>query len=51
MRKRLIALLLFGLVVLVPACRNTVRGLEEDAERNANQVEQELEEEENEDDG
>jgi predicted small secreted protein len=47
-RKRLIAFLLSGLVVLVPACSNTAEGLEEDANRNIDEAQQELNEEENE---
>lgn len=51
MRKRLIAFLLSGLVVLVPACSNTAEGLEEDANRNIDEVQQEVDEEQNDDDG
>lgn len=47
MRKRLIALLLLIVVSLVSACSNTVEGLEEDADRNVDRAEQELEEEVN----
>jgi predicted small secreted protein len=50
-RKRLIAFLLSGLVVLVPACSNTAEGLEEDANRNIDEVQQEVDEEQNDDDG
>jgi predicted small secreted protein len=49
-RKRLIAFLLSGLVVLVPACSNTAEGLEEDANRNIDEVQQEVDEEQNDDD-
>lgn len=50
MRKRLIAFLLSGLVVLVPACSNTAEGLEEDADRNIDEVQEEVDEEQNDDD-
>jgi predicted small secreted protein len=50
-RKRLIAFLLSGLVVLVPACSNTAEGLEEDANRNIDEVQQEVDEEQKDDDG
>jgi hypothetical protein len=46
----LIAFLLSGLVVLVPACSNTAEGLEEDANRNIDEVQQEVDEEQNDDD-
>jgi hypothetical protein len=49
-RKRLIAFLLSGLVVLVPACSNTAEGLEEDANRNIDEVQEEVDEEQNDDD-
>ena len=49
MRKRLIAFLLTGVVVLTTACSNTVEGLEEDANQNIDEVQQEIDEEE--DDG
>lgn len=42
MRKRLITLLLAGLVLLVPACANTVEGLEEDTNQNVDEVQEEL---------
>jgi predicted small secreted protein len=48
MRKRLIALLLLIVVSLVAACSNTVEGLGDDAERNLDEAEQELNEEDNE---
>jgi predicted small secreted protein len=48
MRKRLVALLLLILVSLVAACSNTVEGLEEDANRNLDEAEQELDEEDDE---
>jgi len=48
MRKRLVALLLLILVSLVTACSNTVEGLGDDAERNLDEAEQELNEEDNE---
>lgn len=47
MRKRLIALLLLIVVSLVTACSSTVEGLGDDAERNVDRAEQELEEEDN----
>ena len=50
MRKRLIAFLLSGLVVLVPACSNTAEGLEEDADRNIDEVQEEVDEEQKDDD-
>lgn len=50
MRKRLIAFLLSGLVVLVPACSNTAEGLEEDANRNIDEVQEEVDQEQNDDD-
>jgi len=50
MRKRLIAFLLSGLVVLVPACSNTAEGLEEDADRNIDEVQEEVDQEQNDDD-
>jgi hypothetical protein len=46
----LIAFLLSGLVVLVPACSNTAEGLEEDANRNIDEVQEEVDEEQNDDD-
>jgi hypothetical protein len=46
----LIAFLLSGLVVLVPACSNTAEGLEEDANRNIDEVQEEVDQEQNDDD-
>lgn len=48
-RKRLIAFLLSGVVVLAPACSNTAEGLEDDANRNVDEVQEELNDDE--DDG
>jgi predicted small secreted protein len=48
-RNRLIAFLLAGVVVLATGCSNTAEGLEEDANRNIDEAQQELDEEE--DDG
>lgn len=45
MRKRLIALLVSGVVLFTAACANTVEGVEEDVERGVDEVEQELEDE------
>lgn len=42
MRKRLITLLLAGSALLVPACANTVEGLEEDTNQNVDEVQEEL---------
>jgi predicted small secreted protein len=44
-RKRLIAFLLSGIVVLTVGCSNTVEGLEEDANQNVDEVQQEVDEE------
>jgi predicted small secreted protein len=44
-RKRLIAFLLSGVVVLTAGCSNTVEGLEDDANRNIDEVQQEIDEE------
>ncbi len=49
MRNRVIAFLLSGVVVLAAGCSNTAEGLEDDANRNIDEVQQELDEEE--DDG
>jgi predicted small secreted protein len=45
MRKRLIALLLLIVVSVVTACSNTVEGLEDDANRNIDEAQEELENE------
>jgi predicted small secreted protein len=45
MRKRVIAFLLAMLAFLVTACSNTVEGLEEDANRNVDEAQQELNDE------
>jgi hypothetical protein len=44
-RKRLSVFLLSGIVVLTAACSNTVEGLEDDANRNIDEVQQEIDEE------
>lgn len=45
MRKRVIGLLMAGLLMLVPACANTTEGLEEDVNQNVDEVQEELNEE------
>jgi len=42
MRKRFVALLLAALLWLLPACSNTVEGLEEDANQNIDEAQEEL---------
>ena len=42
MRERLTTLLLAGLLLLVPACSNTVEGLEDDTNQNVDEVQEEL---------
>ena len=42
MRKRFAALLLVAVVWLLPACSNTVEGLEEDANQNIDEAQEEL---------
>jgi len=48
MRKHLVMLLLAGALLLVPACSNTVEGLEEDTNQNVDEVQEELDEEDDE---
>jgi hypothetical protein len=44
-RNRLIAFLLSGIVVFAAGCSNTAEGLEDDANRNIDEVQEEVDEE------